>query len=286
MPTLLLSTWKLPAAEALGQAARRSGWTVFGLDRSSYPTIAERAVYYGGSDVVEQVAARFGLMLIEPSWDLLTRVPEVLRLRAVAYAQYDQLTPFPAPVFVKPADVRRKAFDAGLYQDVREARLEAELDPQMPVLLAEPVEWLEEHRCFILDGRIVATSPYLRFGRPAWQPFARGSEPWALPAGAQDVCERLISTPDQSLPPCYVVDVGLIHGRGWAVVEFNPTWCSSLLGCDPRSVLPAIERASVSRDAITSADEPWLTDEPPPSVSPELSELAPRRLAAHAGAMT
>jgi hypothetical protein len=41
-----------------------------------------------------------------------------------------------------------------------------------------------------------------------------------------------------------VVDVGLIAGRGWAVIEFNAAWGAGLNGCDPEKVLPAILEAS------------------------------------------
>jgi hypothetical protein len=285
MPTLLISTWRLPAAESLAGAAVRRGWQVFGLDRHPNPPIEPPAVFYGGSDVADQVAARFDLALLEPSFDLLVRTPAALLRRAIGYARYDELAPLEQPIFVKPADVRRKAFDAGIYQDVRNARLEATLDPRMPVLISEPVEWLEEHRCFVLNGRVVAASPYLRFGRPAWRPYQEG-EPWLLPAGAQEVCEQLLRQSDLALPPAFVVDVGLIHERGWAIVEYNPAWCSSLLGCDPQSVLPVLERVCVSRAQLIAADQTWLAREVGPSTFTEMALRPSFQVVAHAGAMT
>jgi hypothetical protein len=282
MPTLILSTWRLPAATALAAAARRLGWQVFGLDRTPAPRINAPAVYYGGSDVADQVAERFHLALLEPPWDLLARTPYALRHGTVEFTHYDQLQPFESPMFVKPADVRRKAFDAGLYTDVRSARREAPLDPHMPVLLSEPVEWLEEHRCFILDGRLVASSPYLRFGRPAWRPFNAREGTVPLPEGAHEVCRRLLSTADLPLPPGFVVDVGLIQDRGWAVVEYNPAWCSSLVGCDPTAVLPVLERATRDLRQLRPADRPWIMQG---ATLPTHRPADPARTA-HAGAMT
>jgi len=249
MTTLLLSTWRLPEVRPLTAAARRQGWLVRGLDRGPEPEIEERVVFYGGSDVVDAVSSRFGLSLVEPSFDLLAFTPYSLRLRDVKLASYNELGRFEAPMFVKPADVRRKAFDAGIYRDVREARLEAPLDPEMPVLVAEPIEFLEEYRCFVLDGTVVATSTYLRFGRPSWRPFdERGTTP--LPLRAQELCAQLLTAPGLPLPRAFVVDVGLIEGRGWGVVEYNPAWCSSLLGCNPESVLPVLECASQRTDGV------------------------------------
>ncbi len=286
MPTFLLSTLRLPAAEALAGAARRRGWRAIALDRVPDPQVEDYAVFYGGTDVADAVAARFDLALVEPPFDLLVRTPYALRLRAVEYARYDELEPFNTPTFVKPADPRRKAFDAGIYRDVREARLESALDPRMPVLVAEPVEWLEEHRCFILDGGVVAFSPYLRFGRPVWRPFDRESGPVPLPPQVHEFCRRLLSSPELSLPPAFVVDIGYVDGRGWAVVEYNPAWCSSLLGADPAGALSAIARASCSRERRSAGDRGWVAAHPPDPGRAKWRRQDPVWTGAHAGAMT
>ena len=254
MPTLILATWKMPGAKALASAARRLGWSVVGLNRNPSPKVEGTAILYGGSELCDQMAARMGVKLIEPAFDLLARTPRSLLLRSVDSTQYCDLRPFPTPTFVKPADVRRKAFDAGIYSDVRNARLEAPLDPEMPVLVSEAVEWLEEYRCFLLDGKIVTWSPYLWFGRPSWKPYS-GGQASLPPAPVQDVCRRLLATPRLPFPDAFVVDVGLIENRGWAVVEYNPAWCSSLLGADPRRVLPVIARASQTVEVKTPRRE-------------------------------
>ena len=46
-------------------------------------------------------------------------------------------------------------------------------------------------------------------------------------------------------PPAFVVDVGLIDGRGWAVLEANPAWASGIYGCDPDSILKVVRRACI-----------------------------------------
>jgi hypothetical protein len=62
---------------------------------------------------------------------------------------------------------------------------------------------------------------------------------------------------DVALPPAVVLDVGLIAGRGWAVVEPNAAWGSGVYGCDPAAVLPVLRRASIPRDGLTDADARW-----------------------------
>jgi hypothetical protein len=52
-----------------------------------------------------------------------------------------------------------------------------------------------------------------------------------------------ISEKDVVLPEAVVIDVGIIEGRGWAVLEANAAWCSGIYGCDPAEVLRVVERA-------------------------------------------
>ena len=46
------------------------------------------------------------------------------------------------------------------------------------------------------------------------------------------------------LPKAAVVDVGVIAGRGWAVVEQNAAWGSGLYGCDPAEVLRVLQQSA------------------------------------------
>ena len=263
MHTLLLSSKSLPAGRGLAAAARGRGWSVFALDETPAPRAEGQIVFYGGSDVALEVAGRFRLALLEPSLDLLARLPYSLRLRAIEYHRLEGLGRLGTPTFVKPADALDKAFDAGIYTEMRDVRARQKLDPDTPVLAAEPVEWLAEYRCFLLEGRIAAASPYLSFGRPVWRPYERAGEEVKVPPHVTALCERLLGDPGISLPPALVVNVGLIEDRGWAVVEFNPAWCSSLLGCDPGRVLPVLQRACQDRERVSQADRHWVVQRKP-----------------------
>lgn len=235
MPTLLISTWTLPAARSLAEAARHAGWRAFDLDEVPARLLDGRVVYYGGSDFAQEVGARFRLTLLEPPLDLLTRLPASLLHRGVEYARFHDLSRLRRPTFVKPADPLDKCFDAGTYADARDIRAPKGIDPDTPVLVADPVEWLAEYRCFVHKGRVVASSPYLSFGRPIWRPWGQGGEKAVPSRDALAACSRLLAERSVALPPAFVVDVGLIEGRGWAVVEFNPAWCSGPAGNRPRS---------------------------------------------------
>jgi protein-tyrosine phosphatase len=257
---LLLSTRTLPTAPALADAARKAGWSVHAWDEGPAHPSGGRVVYYGRTDVVRQVAARFRLALLEPPLDLLARLPASLLLREVQLARFRDLSRLKRPAFVKPADPLDRCFDAGVYAETRGIRAPWGIDPETPVLVAEPVEWLAEFRCFVREGRVVASSPYLSFGKPVWKAWGQGGEKAAPSRDALAVCGRLLAERSVALPPAFVVDVGLVEGRGWAVVEFNPAWCSGLLGADPAAVLRVLERACRETDGLDANDSAWVLD--------------------------
>ena len=99
--------------------------------------------------MVTQAAARHRLALLEPPLDLLARLPASLRLRDVEFARFRDLSRLKRPTFVKPADPLGRCFDAGVYSAARDIRAPRRIDPDLPVLVAEPVEWLAEFRCFV-----------------------------------------------------------------------------------------------------------------------------------------
>jgi ATP-grasp domain, R2K clade family 2 len=255
---LVISTWSLPAARGLAGAARSLGWTASTLDELANPRDESEVVYYGGTDRAQEASARFRLALLEPPFDLLARLPLEFRRRPVEYAQFRDLGRLRAPSFVKPADALNKAFDAGVYASVRDIRAPRGVDYDCPVLLSEPVEWSAEYRCFVLDTEVVAWSPYISFGRPSWKPYPSGSLPVRAPVSVQSFCRRLFSRSGISFPPAFVMDLGVIDDRGWAVVEFNPVWCSGLLGADPAAVLPVLRRACRPAARLGDIDRRWV----------------------------
>jgi len=259
-PLLVLSTWSLPAAKALAGAARQTGWRALALDEVPAAGLPGEVVYYGGTDRAIEAATRLGLALIEPPLELLAHLPVEFRRRPVQLVRFGDLGRLNAPTFVKPADALKKSFDAGIYANVRDIRAPHGVGPDEPVLLAEPVEWSAEYRCFVVEGRVAAWSPYVSFGRPNWKPFGPGTLAARMPPAVAAFSERLFDKCPAPLPPAFVMDVGLIDDRGWAVVEFNPAFCSGVLGADPGQVLAVLRRSCRTRDRLTKADRRWVID--------------------------
>lgn len=65
--------------------------------------------------------------------------------------------------FVKPPN--DKSFQAAVY--ATGSALPTEFDDEMSVLVADPVNWGNEYRCFVLNGLVRAASPYVLDGEHA-----------------------------------------------------------------------------------------------------------------------
>lgn len=146
----------------------------------------------------------------------------------------------PGPVFFKPPN--RKTFPAKVYASGAEL---PEMPDGDPVLASGPVEWLAEFRFFVRDRQVRAWSPYWLHGASA-----RRDEGWVvepdLAAATKELVERLLAETSVDLPVAFVLDAGVIEGRGAAVVEANEAAGAGIYGCDPRDVLDVL-RAATSR---------------------------------------
>ena len=169
-----------------------------------------------------------------PPDNLLELLPYELTRRKIELMTYNDARKLTQRAFIKPPDF--KSFQAKVY-DVGTLPEDSELGPQN-VIVSEVVEWEVEFRCFVREGDVIDVSAYARYGKlnvlndTAWN--ATAEETTAAIKLAREVLNQT------KLPPA-ALDVGLISGRGWAVVEANAAWASGLYGCDPRKILPVIQ---------------------------------------------
>ncbi len=115
----------------------------------------------------------------------------------------------------------------------------AEFDDSQTVLIADPVTFEVEFRCFIANGEVQTLSPYLRNGQ-----LARESEFDCSPAERDEAAEfanQVLSDDRVTVPKAIVMDVGRITGIGWSVVELNAAWGSGIYGCDPDLTLEVVQ---------------------------------------------
>jgi hypothetical protein len=254
MRTLILSPRYTPDSIALREMAEASGWAVERLQswRAPENLRGRDIVLYGEPLFAAVVAVSLDLALIEPRFDWLSGLSQVYTHRDVAFMTLDEARFYQKRAFIKPAD--DKCFRAAVYAsgaDIPAAKL---LPEATPVLVAEPVVWESEFRCFVLEGRVATLSLYARHGEIAEFESVADQEIRDAEAFAQ----RLLDDPSVDAPPAFVLDVGVIAGRGWSVVEANPAWGAGIYRCDPRRVLDVLSRSCVGRENLAADDECWI----------------------------
>lgn len=241
LPTLFLSPRNSTDSIALWNAARNSGWEATRLSGYRVPpeVSASECAVYGEPLFVAAVAEALSITPAEPPLDWLPCVPRSLRRRNVWSGTWEDVASVEAVTFIKPAD--DKCFPAAVYAHGAELTGAYDLPSDLPVLFSDPVVWDVEFRCFVQEGVVVALSPYSRLGALAqaasgeW--LATDEERVGASRFAADVLDAYGG------PAAFVLDVGVIHGEGWAVVEANAVCSSGIYGCEPSAVLETVWRA-------------------------------------------
>ena len=240
MPTLILSPRMTDDSISLWRAAGRLGWTVERLTSFRIPDgfqVEDEAVLYVEGLVAPIIAEALGFVLPEPPENWLPSLPLEYRRRAIALVTLGHARTLATPHFIKPPN--DKSFEAAVYVG---SELPDEFAPEMKVLVSEVVRWTVEFRCFVLDRTLQTFSVYLRNGelqREAGFVHTAVEESRLL-----EYLKGVLSDHRVVLPQAAVIDVGMIDGKGWAVVEQNAAWGSGLYGCDPEKVLTVLLHAS------------------------------------------
>src|SRR5579862_4892955 len=242
MPTLILTARQTDDTQKLWRACISEKWKVERVHNWQVPPVdPQDAAIYGESLFAYYVAKTLGLKLLEPSVDWLPRLNPKWRGRDVRLTTLAEARLVGERVFIKPAD--EKSFEARVYSSGAELPVSGALPDDLPVLVQEIVEWSLEFRCFASDRQVITVSPYWREGE-----LAKGEdEIWAASdaekQAAIQFCETVLGDTEVAVPEAVVVDVGIIRGRGWVVVEANAAWGSGIYGCDAGKVLSVLRRA-------------------------------------------
>lgn len=236
-PTLVLTSRYTDDAQRLWLAAIRKGWAVERLQGWRVPDhlrTAAHPVLYVEALMAPRIAEELGLTLLDPAEDWLPRLPEEYRRRSIRLTTLGEARTGVEPLFIKPPN--DKSFPARVY---RGADLPAGYADETPVLLADVVTWDCEFRCFVLDRSPRTSALYSRHGELADD----GDVSEAETAGISDFLKTFLNDPRVELPRAAAVDVGIIEGKGWAVVECNAAWGAGIYGCDPAEVLEVLLHA-------------------------------------------
>lgn len=227
---------------ALQAAAREMGWEVHPAATGwrlpdHLIESGVKGVPYGSQTFCEVIAQQMNWRLKANSFDWLAKVPSKFLKRQVEFMTLEEARKITERKFIKPAD--DKCFDAKVYEP-GEFNPPQIIEDNYPVLVSDVVQFDVEYRTFI-DGLSVKTwSNYLFYGEINDRHYchminADLEHPVAFVRNMLIDSNILLPT----IPS--VIDVGIIRGKGMAVIETNPAWASGIYGCDPHQVLKVLE---------------------------------------------
>jgi hypothetical protein len=260
MPTLVLSPRYTPDSNTLWQAAIRANWPVMRLQNHRAPDelLGQDVVLYGEALFVAVIADQLNIALLETPVDWLPNLPFAYRQRDIFVSTLREARSLTTPKFIKPA--ADKSFDAKVYQTGNDLPSPEWFDDGTPVLVAEPVQWELECRCFVINRSLATFSPYLRYG----ELIQNDAGEWVATdderTEAIAFLEHLLSEESVRFPPGIVIDIGKIAGRGWAVIEANPAWGSGIYGNDPDKVLSVLAHSCMKMDLLPAEYQEWLIE--------------------------
>ncbi|WP_425246269.1 ATP-grasp domain-containing protein [Streptomyces sp. NEAU-NA10] len=254
--TLFLSPRVTATGHALADAARRRGAHVETLRDWRVPEQWRRAAgasLYAGPLFADAVARELGVGLLEAPEDWLARLPHELTLRDVEFTTIAEARLLRRPAFMKPPN--DKSFPARVYADGSGLPGPDAVEGTEPVLVSDIVTFAVEYRLFVLDGEVRTGSRYAARGDLDVAPLAEDPRR----AEVLRFAERLAGT---GLPSAVVVDVGLVDGAGWAVVEANAAWASGHYACDTDAALDVVLHAARPEEQFAAADHRFLRPVP------------------------
>ncbi|MGG5210242.1 ATP-grasp domain-containing protein [Chryseobacterium sp. MIQD13] len=192
---------------------------------------------YGEDIYAEIVSDQCGLTLMKPEDNWLSLVSEEFTKRKISYGHLkDYISQ--ENIFIKCSDF--KSFKAGVFEKVTDIKGFDSLDLKSMVFTSEVVEWELEVRCFVSESKIKTFSSYWRNDVFDMNPLSETEEKEML-----SFFETFIGQYASTLPKAIVLDFGIIKGKGWALIEANPAWCSGLYACDAEKALEVIVESCI-----------------------------------------
>jgi len=192
---------------------------------------------YGEDIYAEIVAEQCNLTLTKPDDNWLSKISEEFTKRKISYGQLKDFVD-EENIFIKCSDF--KSFKAGVFDKVTHIKGFDSLDLESTVFTSKVVEWQLEVRCFVLDKEIKTYFSYWRNNAFDTNPLSE-TEQKDLFAFFNKFMKQYAET----LPKAVVLDFGIIKGKGWALIEANPAWCSGLYACDAEKALEVIVESCI-----------------------------------------
>jgi len=256
MPSLICSSRYTVDSQILRRAAQQLGWETLRLDADRIPDWFEPpdrevAFFYTAPHIFD-IGKQLSRTLLGCNPDWTVNLPPALLRRDLRQTTLHVALDTIENHFVKHSV--SKAFPAAIYDRIALAAATSTIHPETLVHVGEPVRWTHEYRCFVANRNVMTVSPYVYEGKiiPDYDSFpavpeTEISEVWAF-------AESVVHRSDVDCPDAFVLDVGRIADRGWAVVECNECWASGIYACNPVAVLQTLLRGNVESDSLQSSN--------------------------------
>jgi hypothetical protein len=257
MPTLILSSSYTTESKILRRAAEALKWGTFRFQGGNIPASYEHKdtqhAIYCTVPKAFHVASRLDSMLLGCSSNWLPDLPDEFSKRRIELHELRNAANIKEHRFIKPA--LGKSFDAAVRSGQELMSQTPHLPPSLIVHASEVVEWETEYRCFAKDHEVMTLSPYRRGGVT----FCSYKSPLRGPRRESEEASEFANSVLHSVPcpRAFVLDVGIVKGRGWAVVEPNECWGAGIYGCTPSKVLEVLLAALVQKFKATKEDLKW-----------------------------
>lgn len=233
-PLLLLHTCADCNTNDIWRAAINTGWTTERVDmtgRVNIPSNTPKVRYYGNTLHMEMIANQLPIKCIPLDLNVLARTP--LAKRQITLMRAEELNESTEDRFIKPA--QNKWFPAKVYK-AGESPKRSQGGAGLPsdfIYVQEPVDMINEVRCFCLNGS-VHTASYYRIGHEY------------CPLGIDEVdrpeiIDQMVAILAADFPAGVVLDFAYTSNHEWCFLEPNEAWSSGLYGCNPSKCLEVIE---------------------------------------------
>ncbi len=239
-PLLLLHLRADVNTNDMWRAAIRAGWSTERIDQSARFAVPEgtpKVRYYGNTLHAEIIGNKIPLTCLPIDLNVLATSP--LTKRQIKLMRVEELGDLTEARFIKPA--HQKWFAARVYQvDERPCRkLGSSVLPSDLIYVQEPVDMINEVRCFCLNGKIMTASYY------------RISHDYC-PVGIDEVdrpkvLDEMVAELAPHYPPGIVLDFAYTSNHEWCFLEPNEAFASGLYGCCPMRCLEVVDASQIDK---------------------------------------
>ena len=99
------------------------------------------------------------------------------------------------------------------------------------IIFSSPKNIINEYRCFIVNKKVITSSQYYKNGKLNINK--------KVPQEVINLAEEIAES--HNLFDCFVIDIGNTKTSGYKLIEVNAMPSSGLYGCDPKSLVEAID---------------------------------------------